>query len=203
MKRSKNCILKNNCKFTSSDEEYIEIGDDILVLNNVRDRTFNSSCDERKYRLKGNYFIHFQNCTVKVDNKSYNNRVSKFVNKFIIPNNVTIKFNSTDLTFEELIIKQEENIKEIKELQYQKYVNIGLGSLSILLILSFIPMILGNRKLKIKLINRIQENPYTNRGGVTCSNITKHNEDEMDHKGEDVPCDPVKDLLHSIRVRVE
>lgn len=38
LKQSKNCILKNNCRFISSNEEYIEIGDDILIVSNAKNK---------------------------------------------------------------------------------------------------------------------------------------------------------------------
>lgn len=116
------------------------------------------------------------------------------MNRFVIPNNVTAKLNRTDLTFEDLVLKQEENIKEIRTLHYQKYVNIGLGSFAILLILSFIPLIRGNRNLKIKLINRIQENPISNGGGVTLANITQQEKSET--KTNSSPKSHLLDKIH-------
>lgn len=176
LKLSKHCIFRNNCRFTTkTEEEYIEIDNDILVLSNIRNKKLNSSCDERKLILHGNYFINFQNCSVEIENRIYSNNIRKFVSKFLVPFSKNFTLNTTELTFEDVIIKQEENIKEIKELKYQKQMNLGLSISSISLIAAFIIFVLlSRRKLKLKLTDAVQENLHSNGGGVTLYNVN-HN----------------------------
>ncbi|CAD7093860.1 unnamed protein product [Hermetia illucens] len=77
---SKNCIVKNNCKFIkSAQDELIEIGNDIVILNNMNNVKLNSSCDSRKTILAGNYFINFRNCTLQINDRIFSNKIVKYI----------------------------------------------------------------------------------------------------------------------------
>lgn len=202
LRLSKHCIFKNNCKFiTNHEEDYIEIGDDILILNNMYHRNFSSSCDERKFILIGNYFVSFQNCSIFIDNKQFINTVGTFKSHFIIPVNDTANLTKEKLTFEDIVLIQEKNVKEIKELKYQKFVNIGLGSSSAFLVISiaiFVYFFVRKRNFKLSFEKRIQENPYSSGGGVTLDDVTDHSR----NKEENVTKISGNELFHKLQLKI-
>lgn len=177
LRLSKNCIYKGNCMFTTSPEnEQIIIDDNIIILNNAIQKDFNSTCDNRKMTLNGNFFINFQNCSIQIGNEIFNNKANKIFSRFVIPTTSIPKNRQKDLTFEDLVVNQENNIEEIKELRYQKNVNIGIGISSLFIcfllgLLIWMTLCIRKGKYKTKLLNRIQENPGLNGGGVTWQSI--------------------------------
>ncbi|CAD7085464.1 unnamed protein product [Hermetia illucens] len=79
---SKNCIFRHDCKFIkNSNSEFTETEEDIVILTNMKNVTFNSSCDDRNFVLNGNYFVNFQNCTIQIGRKTFSNKVTKFVSE--------------------------------------------------------------------------------------------------------------------------
>lgn len=198
LKISKNCIYKGNCIFiTSPENEQIKIGENIIILNNVVHKDFNSTCDNRRMSLNGNFFINFQNCSIQVGNEIYNNKANKVFSRFVVPTTNITKKRQKDLTFEDLVINQESNVKEIKELRYQKNVNIGIGVSSLFIsfllgMLIWMTLCIRKRKYKIRVSNRIQGNPELNGGGVTLDNATETTGNVVTNN----------ELLHNLQIKI-
>ncbi|CAD7078749.1 unnamed protein product [Hermetia illucens] len=171
---SKNCIVKNNCKFIkSAQDELIEIGNDIVILNNMNNVKLNSSCDSRKMILAGNYFINFRNCTLQINDRIFSNKIVKYISKFVILENKYLPQTNAKLTFEEIVYNQEDNIKEIQELKSHKLINsklnIPIYVIITIVLISITYIYCKHKKFKVKIINRLQENPELRGGGVTLS----------------------------------
>lgn len=176
LKLSKNCIVKKNCKLLSKlEEEIIELNFDLVILNNMKNKTFKSNCDERILVLNGNYFINFVNCSVEIGNQKFSNRMSKFVERFYIPNHEIIATENDNLIFENFTLHQERNIKEIHILKKHNIISYSIGSFSIVLIV--LVAVIGiyiyckQKKLNLTIVNRIQENSEVRKGGVTSQSI--------------------------------
>lgn len=165
---SKNCIKLENCKFVNKDREEISlIEDNIIIVNNIEAGKLKSTCDERILLLKGNYFINFNNCTLKINNREFSNKLKIFTEKFVIPNYKNFSNNDKEPEFDKIVLHNVNNIENIKELKYHKIANYSLGILTIVIISIFIIYIYYKQKnIKIKIKSRIQENPKTKEGGV-------------------------------------
>lgn len=100
----------------------------------MKNKTFKSNCDERILVLNGNYFINFVNCSVEIGNQKFSNRMSKFVERFYIPNHEIIATENDNLIFENFTLHQERNIKEIHILKKHNIISYSIGSFSIVLI---------------------------------------------------------------------
>lgn len=183
LKLSKHCIVKKNCKLVSNTkEEIIEIENDFVILNNVKNKNFKSTCDERKFILNGNFIINFVNCSVKIDNKIFRNKFTEFTERFVLQNKENISLSDEALVFEKINFHQENNIKEIKELKLHKIVNYSLGASSFILILIILLIIIVTfYKRKTKKIRIIQENHYSKEGGVTFPQFSSRHPETCQH----------------------
>lgn len=172
LKLSKHCIIYKNCKFIkNTEEEIIEIANNILILKNCKNKYLNNTCNKTEHNLNGNYMITFNNCTLNIENKKYSNKIYTITKTFITPVDEDLVITQNQLTFDEIVLKQENNIKTINELKYHKVASYGIGSIAILITIIFAVIILcKHKKLKVKIINRIQENPKTREGRVTYDN---------------------------------
>lgn len=157
-----NCVKSKNVKF-----ELKEIEKGLLLLKNCINVSLNSNCDERNSKLNGNYLLTFSNCEVYVNNRTFTNKQEKFVQRFVIPNDIRLHVNRSELTFDDLIIKQAENIEFIKELKYQRqnhlYIDIGTGLIIVAIFL--IISIYVYRKFRVTY--KIRENFHLKEGNVT------------------------------------
>lgn len=82
----------------------------------MKNDNFESPCDERKFLLNGNYIINFVNCSIKIRDKIFNNKISEFIERFIIPYSEEINLHEDILNFEEITLNQE-NIKIIQRIK--------------------------------------------------------------------------------------
>lgn len=174
--KSKNCINLGNCKFVNKDkEEILLIEDNIIIINNIEAGRLKSTCDERIMPLNGNYFINFNNCTLRINNREFSNKLKIFTEKFVIPKYENFTYDNKELEFEKIVFHNVSNIEKITELKYHKIVNYSLGSLTIIVIIILIIYIYCKQKsIKIKIKGRIQENPKTGEGGVRLQSNPKN-----------------------------
>lgn len=178
---SKHCIIKKNCKLINSpEEEIIEIGNDFVVLNNIKNKHFASSCDEREVLLSGNFIINFVNCSINVGTKTFYNNILEFTERFVIPNKINITLHDHTLNFENITLHQENNLKVIKELKLHNIVNYSLGTGSIVLVIVILLIIVCKRKaIEVKMI---RENHQLKDGRVTLpNNNDQHNAINVGH----------------------
>lgn len=206
LKVSKNCILKNNCKMINVKyEEFIEIDNSIIIVNNVKLSKLNSTCDERITTLNGNYFISFYNCTIQINDKKYSNNVYKYIDKYVIPSTKNLTFVSNQLSFENILLNQIDNIQNIKELRYHKYTNYGLGSFTFILLVVLIFVLYlycKKNKVRVKIINKIQENLETREGGVTSApNIVPSERNTAGKSSTSEHCDDIERVKAKYAIR--
>lgn len=168
--KTTNCINHKNCKLVKKkEEEILFIEDSIIIVKNIKQGRLKSTCDNRIFTLNGNYLINFNNCTIRIKNKEFSNKLRIFTEKFIIPITQNVTFNNTDeITFDDIVLNKINNIKEIREIKYYRIVNYSLSSLSItVIIILAIYIYCKSKQKKINIESRIQENPKTKEGGVT------------------------------------
>lgn len=65
--------------------------------------------------LERDYLLNFHNCNIRIDDRIYYNKESKFKQNFVTASNLMINGTIDQLTFDELVLGQIENIEEIKE----------------------------------------------------------------------------------------
>lgn len=166
---SKNCIVSGNCKYIQKFKEEITEIENTIIINNLESGLLNSTCDERKISLKGNYLIYFNNCTIKINNKEFSNQQNVFIQKFVIPKTENVNQSNTKLLFEKIAFNQEENMKEILELKFERKLYYGIGSFTLTIIIICIIILVfycKRKQLNIKIVERIQENSKTKGRGV-------------------------------------
>ena len=178
LKESRNCVFLGKCGMIRNKKFNIqEIDNNQIIITNAVNKKLNSTCDVRELNLTGSYYIKFQNCTIQIDNVSFQNKFVNSEQTFIIPLNPQNLELEQDITFEEIVLNQKNNIEQIKELHYHKTASIAAGSLTILVIASVcVAVIILCRKqtrLKVKV--------STERGGrqdTTLHSIIRRKFDE-------------------------
>ena len=117
----KNCEIIRNCN-----TEFFHIDDSSILVQLAKNIVLSSNCDERKFKLNGNYFITFLNCTINLDNKTYFNNIKEIHNKYIVPN-LDYKFENDTLSFNEVVLGTRRNkrskISEKSSLYRNKHYN--------------------------------------------------------------------------------
>lgn len=175
LKISKNCVWTKQCKLRYNNKTKIEILDDeTILIKNALEEKLIQNCDDRNISLSKNYFITFYNCKIKLYQETFYNQKKIIQDKYFYPSN---NFNLTHVkavTFDNIVLKHFENIKEIEELKFHKKVSYGITvTLVIILIISLAIIVIWqkkNIKNKIEIIHKgIQENSNSNRGGVMVS----------------------------------
>jgi len=87
MKNSKQCIFKKNCKLIKTKKqkeiEIIELDEETIVINNANNDTLYKNCNNKVIQTTNNTLIHFENCTIGIDN-------NYFTNTFEIENEKTL-----------------------------------------------------------------------------------------------------------------
>lgn len=165
----KHCVFSKSCKLiNNNDSKVMEIEDNVIILENVRNLEMTSNCDERNFIVSGNYFIDFYNCSIFINKKNYTNYVEKIIEKFVLPESNQTYFNNS-LTFDEIVLETQNNLKYINELKYHKIITYSISSFTTILVLVVLFYLLCKQKHKIKIFNKIQENLKSKEGGVTSS----------------------------------
>ena len=171
---NKNCISIKNCN-----SEIINIDDSSLLIQLANKINLTSNFDKRYFELNGNYLIKYFNGTITLNDEKYYNNIKEIKNNYVLPN-LEYKPKNNTLSFKEINIITEDNINQIKLLQYHK--NIIYSSVLLITIIIFLMIIFGtiiyckfiNVKLLKKNINKIQENFNLKEGGVTFHSHTKN-----------------------------
>ena len=144
LKKSKSCVVSNNCKLRYNNDSNIEVlDDDLILIKNMKNAKLTQNCDNRNIVLNGNYLINFGNCELGILNEKFLNKKTIVHERFIYPNSGSTKVIFEEkITSERLKLNQFENIEQIKELVYHRNVsygiNISLISLVVVVILVFI-----------------------------------------------------------------
>lgn len=101
-----------------------EILPGILIFKNFYSEIVHN-CNKTKIKIKGNFLINFENCEIKVMNKTFSNVKMKAFDQFILPNMITkIKYENTsfpNLKLKSLYLKQLNQDDHIKLLVNENY----------------------------------------------------------------------------------
>ena len=172
----RHCIFKENCHITKNCKTEIYSIDGGSIIIELADKMkLHSSCDERQFDLNGNYFIQFYNCTINLNNITYQNNIKRIKNKYVFPElihkteNSTIQFNNID--FESI-----DNINELKEIKYHRNI-LYSGTIFCIITIMLVITALLYYQFRHKIIknknkdSEIQENPQDNERGVILENI--------------------------------
>jgi len=159
LKRSKSCIFKGKCSLViNKEEKVVELDNNMVLLINMNNKTLNSTCDQRVLTLKGHYLVIFNNCSIQIDRFCFKNKVIGVKQKFLLPTDKRMVEVEKTVTFDEVVLKQNENIKKLKNLHYHRIVITATGSvsMSVILIVLAILIILFKRKQVAKEIKRAE-----------------------------------------------
>ena len=180
LKLLNNCLIKKNClTIYNNASETIELRSGLILLKNSNNMKFKSSCDERKILLKGTYLINFNNCSIKINDYVYENYNKNFKQSLIVPNLMeNVKESNKKLLFDDIVLSQVENLKEIKEIEYKKHNHFIYGSLisvlSTFLIIFVVIIFCRHKRLKVNVKNITQESSESRKGGVTSVTFRKN-----------------------------
>lgn len=207
LNRLNHCIIHNKCPLTEDCYfDTIHIDDDIVIIQNSNDLILESTCDDRKFTLFGNYFIRFNNCTIFINNESFSNTNTETTHKFIMP--INLYTNNTDSpTFKDIVIKNIANTKHIHELTTVTQITSYTAIISIIIIIIGVTTYtyIKCKKPQITIINEIpiqtidQENlvnPVTHIDIEDVNPKTVKPQESLQSKGREV----TSDLTHSQRV---
>lgn len=147
-----------HCNFIKNENEKIlEIGNNNLILINVKQQELNQTCNKQRIFVKGNYLLKFQNCQIRINNEIYEKNNYKY--EPIIPNTIlNINFTKIeDLSFKELHYENINNLKEIEELKYNyKKSNLTIYLIIVIIVTTLIIYVcikIKNYKRKINNVN--------------------------------------------------
>jgi len=122
LKISSNCMLKIRClKVFNNASEIIELSRGLILLKNQNNVNISSNCDDIKLIINGNYLINFNNCSIKINNRTFENNRKEITQSFILRNFID-KINdlNKNLKFDDIVLEQKQNKNEIIEIKYEK-----------------------------------------------------------------------------------
>ena len=105
LKLSKHCIFSEDSEFMYNNRTLIqEISDDI---NNKEwhNESLIQTCDERNFILQNNYIINFANCKIKINQESFSNNKTKFIEKLVHPVRRLNQIYETKIIFDNIVLK--------------------------------------------------------------------------------------------------
>lgn len=162
LERSRHCVVKGKCNsILNKRQTVLEFDSNKIILVNFKEGLLTSNCDKRTIKLDGHYFIHFANCSVNISGIIFSSKIYEFEQMFTIPLHESNLVTERILTFDDIVLNQEKNIQEIKELHYHKVASTTMGTISIIIIifLTIIIFCLCKRQNNLKI--RITEHHKT------------------------------------------
>lgn len=146
----------------------MEIEEGLILLS--------SDCDQRNLFLKRNYLLTFNNCKIKINNKTFTNTNKEFKDNFLLPTNIKINNTKIERTFDDIVLSNLQNMEKIKELKYRKISHSHFSivmpvTLLIIFVLMYLVSTLAYKKYK-KLKTKIREYFQTKGGEVLHRQLT-------------------------------
>lgn len=173
LKKSNLCMFNNNLcsKIKNTQEEIIEIEPGLICAKNLNNAKLLSNCDDRNITLLNDHLITFSNCEIQINELTLKNYDRSFKDHFIKTPDIPLNKSITTLTFDEIVLKEFDNIKQIKELKNHKTIHysfiISNTTIILLLIIVIIIAVICIYKKFSKIKTKIQENFLSREGGVT------------------------------------
>lgn len=109
------CITRKNCDILNKCHTQIHNNDGLLIVQLAQQVKLTSECDDRTFSLTGNYFVKYHNCTIYINNKTFENTINEVKNTYVIQYFIN-NTNVDTLKFGEIIINHTQNIQTIKGL---------------------------------------------------------------------------------------
>lgn len=173
LKKSNLCMFNSNIctKIKNTREEIIEIEPGLICAKNLNNAKLLSNCDDRNITLMNDHLITFSNCEIQINELTLKNYDRSFKDHFIKTPDIPVNKSITTLTFDEIVTKELDNIKQIKELKNHKTIHysfiISNTTIILLLIIIIIITVICIYKKFSKIKTKIQENFPSREGGVT------------------------------------
>lgn len=171
----RNALKKSNqCKLRINNKTVIEeIDEGIIVTKNLKLTEVKQNCSDENVYVKNNNVIHFKNCSVKIENLFFDNKIIKFIaNNVIQTVHVNFSKEINNLTLENLLIENIKNRGEIKYINFKS--NVSTGTLSFLLFLTVIFIIfiifkyVCNQTKKQEIVTKIEMPTFVDPFSSTC-----------------------------------
>lgn len=175
LKPLKTC-LNSKCEMRfNTKEKIVKLNNNVILGINLNEPKIINNCDERNIRIKGNYIFNIQNCTIKINNKSF-----VHINKTFEDNDIFEIFydnwEKTNITLEKIALKNMDNLEEIHQIKTHKKISYGLHGITIvtviILILGIVYKICSKEKLTYEIKNKSlhqESKPNLKEGGVMLS----------------------------------
>lgn len=138
LKITNHCTYYNTCKFNFNNiTSILSLDEETIIVKNVFFEKVNQDCDDRKFKLEGNFFINFNNCSITIRNQTFSNKKFIIKEKYFYPNfnkfeNLSI--SNVNPKFTNIITEHFENIKQIEELKFHKTVSYGISATLVIII---------------------------------------------------------------------
>lgn len=143
------CKLIKVSNITSIEE--IEKG--ILFVENFIGEV-KHNCNEKPFKINGNFVINFNNCSVYLNQKLYTNRIVQFEHKLIMSAPIFLNYTKHEVTFEDIKLENSEKLEEIKLIDFNHKRNMLISSIStVVFIIVILVLIYFYFKLKSKTVN--------------------------------------------------
>lgn len=168
------CTIYNTCSTQQSCNTDIEaLNDNTLIIQQAHKVLVESTCDERKIEITGNFYINFNNCSVRIFNKTYSNTLLHVQNKYYISSihsnlNNQIKLNDTKTN----VLYNTNIMTETLDYDYNQISNTYnpiLIVIIIILVILIICIICTVYHTQIKACTKIQEDLHPKGGRVIYS----------------------------------
>lgn len=160
LKKSNHCTYHNKCKLTFNNvTSIITLDEETIIVKNAFSENVNQNCDDRKFDLEGNFLINFNNCSITINNQTFENKKFVINERYFYPNNNkfdNLNTSNVNVKFNDIITEHFQNIKQIEELKFHKNVSYGLNITLIIMTIIALILIYFIIKKKNTGINKTQ-----------------------------------------------
>lgn len=140
----RNLLKSNNtCNYKlNSIESVTKINDEMILVVNFPKSKIIQNCINQDIIVKENFVIKYKNCEVKIREETFYNKINEYKDHITFPiiNNFNITKNFKNVSLEKIHLKQIENLRTIKYVEFDLKVKsyISLGLIMLIFIISFI-----------------------------------------------------------------
>lgn len=168
------------CLFTKPQQsQVIQIAENVIVTKNLIRSTLYHNCSQlSNITISGNNLIRIINCSISINNVSFNSVIDKFFDHILLPVIDDYVIHSTEpvLTMELLHNKDLETVKEIHLIKYKhKVVFISFSSTIAIIFVILAGFLYYNRSKDNNTIVTIRQEANAKEGGVTPNNPIRRN----------------------------
>lgn len=181
-------ILKNkltDCNMVkNSKQEIVKNNKDIVITRNLKETELKHNCNNHRITIKGNNVIKFKDCKIKLNNVTFSNTNTRFIETIILPNVIKeIKYREpTNISISQMHLMHLKNNEEIKLLKYDtkktNWINfVTIGGIIVGIIVTY--LYLKYRKKTTSVEVNIRPEPNPKEGVVTYAAEKPHETDQV------------------------